>query len=151
MSLTLSFITGSTAVILESLKNDDYDLFDENVSKEADFSFHLQPRDLQILSLCAAEFNAQKPLNLRKQMTVLIDNEDMGLFSMDNKWVEYIGTVPLEQSEILCNRWFEEMNRKYPKEKIELTEEAVEAVENLISICRFCIDNKQDLLHYWTL
>jgi len=152
MGLTLSFITASSsAIILEAFKDDDYDLFDDNIIKEADFSLHLKPRDLQILSLCASEFNAKKPMNLRKQMTLLLDDEEKGLFEIESKWVSYFGTVPLEQSKNLCGRWFEVMNRKYPKEKIEITEEAIEAVKNLILICQFCINNKTDLFHYWTL
>ena len=151
MGLTLSFVTGSSTIILDALKSDDYDLFYDNIIKEADFSLHLSPRDLQILSLCAAEFNAKSPLNLREQMAPLIDQNDKGLFSIEEKWVYYMSAVPLEQSKVLCNRWFEEMNEKYPKEKIVLTEEANKAVEDLISICQFCIDNKKELLHYWTL
>ena len=151
MSLTLSFITGSSTVIVEAFENDDYDLFYDSIEKEADFSLHIQPRDLQILSLCASEFNGKKPLNLKKQMTVLLDEEEKGLFSIDNKWVDYISAIPLDKNKELCNKWFEEMNKKYPKEQIDLTEEAIETIEDLISLCRFCIDNKKELFHYWEL
>ena len=152
MGLTLSFITtDSSTIILDALKDDDYDLFEDNIIKEADFSLHLKPIDLQILSLCASEFNAGPSLNLRKQMTPLLDQNDKGLFSVDSKWVFYMSAVPMEKSKILCARWFEEMNRKYPKENMMLTEEAIEAVENLISICQFCINNKKELFHYWLL
>jgi len=90
MGLTLSFIIGSSTTILEALAADDYDLMYDNITKEADFSFHLQPKDLQTLSICASNFNAKNQMGLREQMKLLLNDKEKGLFSVERVWVEYI-------------------------------------------------------------
>lgn len=64
MGLTLSFIMGSSAMILNALQSDDYDLFYNEIDEEADFSLQLQPKDIETLSVCASEFNGNKPMRI---------------------------------------------------------------------------------------
>ena len=151
MGLTLSFIMGSSAMILNALQSDDYDLFYNEIDEEADFSLQLQPKDIETLSVCASEFNGNKPMSFRKQIAVLLDDEDKGLFLISDRWINYIGSIPLEKHHALCVKWFEKMNDDYPDEDIEITEDAIVAVKDLLEICRLCINTKKELLHYWSL
>jgi hypothetical protein len=151
MGLTLEFLLGNDKKIIKAAKKLDYDLFDEPscILKKADFSLHISPKDLNTLSLAASKYNNHTPLDLREQLILIVNKADHGLFGINNRWVEYFSQVSQNDSDNLTQVWFNEMQKQYPNEKIEVTKEGINAVKDLSELCKYAINNRKEVYHFW--
>lgn len=70
MGLTLKFFAGDDARLTEVFRGANYYKFNdpEVIFAEADLSLHIEPRDLDLLSMEAGRLTTQSPIDLRLQL-----------------------------------------------------------------------------------
>ena len=155
MGLTLEFYLGNSRKIINAMRNQNFALLYEDsnvVYRIADLSLHLSPKDLNLLSRQLGIHSQQAPIDLRPHLKVLIDEQDYGLLLVDSKWVKYAAKVNCDNLETIVSGWFESLRQEYPNEEISLTEEAKEAVQNLLELCKEATQKrKAKVLHGWYL
>ena len=153
MGLSLVFLIGKERKIIRAIKKLDYSILDNPISvhKEADFSFHLQPKDLNELSKAIGNNTNQTPLELRPFLKVLIDEIDHGLLSVDPVWVKYASKV--EPSNILpiVTMWETNLSTIYTNETIIFDDAIQKSVLDLVELCKYSLDKRLRVLHLWTL
>lgn len=97
MGLSLIFCAGADAEapkkILKALETVDYEALEPLIARKADFSLHLIPRDLELLSQCAAPFSARKEAPFRAGLTCYLDEADRGLFIVSEEWEQYMAAI----------------------------------------------------------
>ena len=73
----------------------------------ADFSLHLQPKDLQTLSDCAAQYTSQPLKPFRGALACYLDEADRGYFLVNDNWVDAMVTL-VKRKNLLqkgLNKW----------------------------------------------
>lgn len=155
MGLTLEFYVGDPEVIGPAVAEADFDLLYKSdvVKKRADFSLHIQPKDLDTLSLQVADMLGQSPVLLQESLGDAIggDESDHGAFLVASEWVSQVAGLQSSVSVELTKRWISEMARIYEDEQIVVTPEAEEAVSSLILLCRFAAETDTPVIHSWFL
>ena len=151
MGLTLEFLAGDCQFLISAFREADLDtLYEPPVCLyRADFSLHLVPLDLDLLSECLGELAGISPIPLRSFLTGVVDKADCGALAVGKKWVDYVAACGDSIALPASKRWTEKMKRAHPHEEIELTEEMTEAVRSLLVLCRNAKDEKLDVLHLW--
>lgn len=152
MGLTLEFYLGDKAKIHQAFINVDIEcLYDsEVVHKKADFSLHIQPKDLNLLSHAFAESTGLAPLSLRDHLDVLVDEIDLGLLEVDTAWVNYIANASEKDVNAISTAWVTAMSREYEDEVIH-SDDLTQAVADLMSICKTAKQTNGVVLHGWFL
>lgn len=150
MGLSLQFLVGSASEILDALSDVNFDKLDDLIEKEADFSLHLQPKDLQTLSDCAAQYTKQLLKPFRSVLVCYLDEVDRGYFLVQNDWVDAMATIDICKTKEITAKWFEQMALNYPDEQIgNPTDEAETAVYKLIELCKYAVQFEKPVIHIW--
>ena len=151
MGLSLQFLIGAPKELLDALTECDYDRIDLLTEIKADFSLHLQPKDLQILSDCAAKFTKKFLKPFRTALVCYFDESDRGYFLLHDDWVSAIATIDTQKSKTITAKWFERMTEIYPNEQIgEPNPNAETAVCDLIKLCKHAALYRKPVIHIWT-
>ena len=150
MGLSLQFLVGEPKGLLDALSVADYEKLNSLTEKMADFSLHLQPRDLQTLSDCAAQYASQFLKPFRSALVCYLDEVDRGYFVVNDDWVDAMATIDIGKSKELAAKWFEQMALNYPNEQIgNPTADAETAVCELIKLCKYAVQFAKPLIHIW--
>lgn len=151
MGLTLEFLAGDSKLLLDAVKEFDFDALYEPPAclYHADFSLHLVPRDLDSLSESFGLVMGIDPIPLRPSLTVAIDTEDGGAMLVEDRWVAYVAKCAPDLAHQVAHRWLEEMRIAHPNEKIELTDEMTKAVTSLITLCAHASTGHRQVIHVW--
>lgn len=150
MGLSLEFLVGAPKEILDALSECDYAKITQFTEKKADFSLHLQPKDLQTLSDCAAQFTSQPLKPFRTALVCYFDEVDRGYFLLNDDWVDAVATVDIRKAKAITEKWFERMAEEYPNEQIgKPTAEAETAVCELIELCKYAAQLEKPVIHIW--
>ena len=152
MSLTLAFVTGDVTRIREAIVTEHPEALDEPavVQNSADFSLHIQPSDLDLLSLAMHHHgDADAPLRLRPHLEVLVDEPDRGLLAVSADWVRYVAAVDPADAPELTRDWFGAMAREHGAGVADPSDDAVESVAALVDLCRAAIGAGADVYHWW--
>lgn len=150
MGLSLQFLIGAPKEMLDALSECDYDKIDLLTEMKADFSLHLQPRDLQTLSDCAAKFTKKSLKPFRTALVCYFDEADRGYFIIDDDWVSAMATVDTHKSKTITAKWFKQMAELYPNEQIgEPNPDAETAVCDLIKLCKHAALYRKPVIHIW--
>ncbi|WP_251318116.1 hypothetical protein [Flintibacter muris] len=151
MGLSLIFCAGADAEapkkILKALETVDYEALEPLIARKADFSLHLIPRDLELLSQCAAPFSARKEAPFRAGLTCYLDEADRGLFIVSEEWEQYMAAIDPAKAKALTETWFQAMG----PEAVSPSPDAVAAVEDLIALCQYAGQTGNPVLHMWML
>ena len=115
----------------------------------ADFSLHIVPDYLDLLSREFAHESDQCAMELGPHLEVLFDDIDRGAFQVDDQWVSYAAAVPKAAARSITQRWFDKMGQKYSDAKIEITEAGVKAVDDLLELCKRAKREGQTVLYVW--
>jgi len=151
MGLSLQFLIGAPKEMLDALSECDYDRIDLLTEMKADFSLHLQPRDLQILSDCAAKFTKKSLKPFRTALVCYFDESDRGYFLIHDDWVSVMATIDIRKSKTITAEWFKRMAEIYPDEQIGEPNPAAEtAVCDLIKLCKHAALYHKPVIHIWT-
>jgi hypothetical protein len=151
MGITLKFLSGDSDRLTEVFSGEAYYKFDDPgvIVAEADFSLHLQPRDLNLLSIAAGILTGQAPMDLRSQLTRGVDERDHGLLYVSKEWVAYMAAVPLSSVPELAESWAVGMRKFYNAENIVVTEAMIQALNDLISLCQQASPECVPVVHVW--
>ena len=125
----------------------------EAESKIADFSIHINAKDLILLINSATELKGNNPLNFRANLDTsnfYFDTEDRGAYFVDPIIQILFSKFLRTDAVIITTKWFEKMSKEY-SEDLEVTEESISAVEQLIAICQESQSKNLDLVHIWFL
>ena len=95
MGLTLEFHAGDKSRIAKAIQESDLEVLgNPDVSKfNVDLSLHITPHDLDLLSASFGEAKLIPPLQLRKFLKVMVDEEDRGALGVDQDWINYIAAT----------------------------------------------------------
>jgi len=153
MGLTLEFYLGDSDVIAKAVEELDLEKLRSIgiIKGMADFSLHIEPNDLDLLSHQLDQHSNQQAIELRPHLRVLFDDIDRGAFEVDDEWVSYVLAVPRAAVRNITESWFNRIEQKYGDERIEVTEAALKAVDDLLQLCRRAKTEGQPVSHVWFL
>jgi hypothetical protein len=151
VGLTLEFLAGDSRRLIAAFKEVDLDaLYEEPACLvRADFSLHLIPADLDLLSEAIGEAIGSSPIQLAPFLASIVDEIDGGALEVGKKWVSYIAGCDVSMAQSVSKRWTEKMKQAHPDEEIELTPEMSKAVESLIVLCKKALTESYDVIHIW--
>lgn len=155
MGLSLQFAIGNKGTIINAAEKFDLDFFDnmEAQNRLADFSLHLIPNDLNLLVNSATEIRNIATFGLREYLDTEIfcfDSEEFGAYLVNPIIKDLFADFNNKEGNLLTNKWFDKMISTH-NEDLEVTQDAIEAVEKLISICKEAKMSNLDLVHIWYL
>ena len=153
MELSLAFFVGNVAAITAAVRagegtpRDNPDI----VHEYADFSLHLVPRDLDLLSeaIGAHGFEAVRPL--RPSLTPVIDEAEYGLLAVDDEWVRYVALSPADPPENTAEAWAVAMRAAHNEPHLTVTKDMIRSVADLRRLCSRAHYEQRPVLHGWAL
>lgn len=153
MGLSLEFITGNVLRLVEALQSGGIEALDDPtvVTRRADLSLHLIPHDLNLLSRAIGTHSDQTVKDVRPSLSALVDNEDCGALAVAPEWVAYAAAVGLEQIDAVVETWFAMMREEHNEPDLHVTPEALTAVTELVSLCKYALQTNQYIIHIWFL
>jgi hypothetical protein len=153
MGLSLEFYLGNADAISRAISDIELEQLDDPsiVADSADFSLHIEPADLELLSESMARFNGQKPQGFRQSLEILVDEEDRGALIVQSGWTNYVGTISDERVEEVVELWAASMRAKHNDVKIVVTEQMRTAVNDLVRLCRSASKGGGRVVHVWYL
>ena len=155
MGLSLQFVIGNKQTIIDAAEKFDFDLFESLKAENrlADFSLHLIPNDLNLLVNSATELKKITSFGLREYLDTQIfyfDSEESGAYLVNPVIKELFAGFDKNEANMVTNLWFNKMRIEH-NEDLEVTKDAIEAVEKLITICKNAQILNEDLVHIWSL
>ncbi|MGO8056093.1 hypothetical protein, partial [Rhizobium leguminosarum] len=75
-------------------------------------------------------------------------SHDGGAYSLHSKISELFSSFKKEDAHLIARQWFQMMETEH-NETLEITDEAILAIENLIYLSNECKKNNHDLTHVW--
>ena len=91
------------------------------------------------------------PVPLRPHLEVLFDDPERGALLVDDFWVSYAALVPKSEARRVTERWVNRMSQEYDDPGLTVTDAAVQAVEDLLSLCARAKTEGQPMVHVWYL
>ena len=154
MGLTLSFYVGDANKIVSAVNEVDFEYLDsfEEGCSAAEFSLHLQPKDLGYLSMAFGNVMVTEPVLLRECLVFeppMSDNSDRGAYKVGPTWVSFVNSLPDSKVLEVCQKWVDIMNKEYPEENIILNEDMFSAVKALVNVCRTACKESKSVVHVW--
>jgi hypothetical protein len=154
MGLSLEFYAGDPAAIaadftafeFEGLRNG------RRALAYADFSLHLSPTDLDILSEVIAERVGVAPLLLNDSLIRNIGGivDETGAELVDPTWVRMVARTERTATTDLTGEWIRRVGAEYGQ-SLEVSPEAIEAVDNLVTLCQLAVRQNVAVVHTWYL
>ncbi|MCI0357738.1 MAG: hypothetical protein L0211_04530 [Planctomycetaceae bacterium] len=118
----------------------------------ADFSLHLSPTDLDILSEVLAERLGVASLLLNDSLvrTVVGSANNSGADVVDPAWVQLVAAVDEAAAPHLAEEWIRRVGAEHG-EQLDVTPDAVRALAELIRLCRTAVSEQLAVVHTWYL
>jgi hypothetical protein len=153
MGLALEFIISKTEAIISALQAEDFDWMEDRtlVQARADFSLHLIPSDLNLLSHAIGIHTGQPLQDLRSSLNGLIDTETFGALAVAPAWIAYVAALSSERIPAVVETWFELMRIEHSQPILQITPDAKQAVEELLRLCQLSQSTNSDVIHFWYL
>jgi hypothetical protein len=166
MSILLDFYACDITKIVEALRVPDFQILKNPtvVSRHADFSFHLNPEDINSLFEVIGFITDEKNEPLSDVLTPLTDVHSLAdILAAENfepgpiiqrvnpNLVEKIAVFPYQKTEELAKQWFKTLGRKYNDGSLAVTPGIIIAIQDLLNLCRFAKDNGKDVAFVTTL
>ena len=151
MGLSLEFYAGDAATIGSDFSAIEFDGIRDGTRAQVytDFSLHLQPIDLDLLSAVIAKSVGATPIELYDSLvrTVGSYGDDEGKAELvDPAWVRLIASADDSAVSNLTSDWMQLVAARC-HEDICATPDAVNAVRNLICLCQIAVRGKLDVVH----
>jgi hypothetical protein len=156
MGLSLEFYAGNAEAIGTAVSEVEFDGIRDGTGAlaYADFSLHLAPGDLDVLSGVAAEQVGIEPLLLSRclvgEVGTIDDGAGGGADVVDPAWVEMVAALDEADSGEVTARWIGALAEVYG-EDLAVTEAAVRAVGSLIRLCKAARSGRAQVVHVWYL
>jgi hypothetical protein len=154
MGLSLEFYAGDAATI-----GADFTAFELNGIRDgrralayADFSLHLSPTDLDILSEVIAERTGARALLLNECLIHNVGGSEgeSGADVVDPSWVRMIAALSETAAPELAAKWIGRVGAECGQE-LEVTSDAVRAVQELVRLCKLAVRDGVEVVHTWYL
>ena len=154
MGLTLQFFAGQAISIQRAVTEVDLDYLDgfDPGSTCADFSLHITPRDLDLLTAEACKALGTEAMSLRENLDFVgehVDEEDRGAYLVAKPWVELWASIETQAVDALAANWFLALQREYDDPELAVTDAAMQAVSDLLGTCKTAVEEDFDLVHVW--
>jgi hypothetical protein len=154
MGLSLEFYAGDAAAIGRDFTAFEFGgLRDGTRAKAyADFSLHLSPTDLDILSQVITELvgGASLLLNDCLVRTVGGKPDTSGADVVDPRWVKMAAMIDEGAAPDVAAEWIRRVGLEYGQQ-LAITADAVRAVQALIRLCRLAMQEELEVVHTWYL
>ena len=156
MGLSLEFYAGDAEAIGHAVSEVEFDRIRDGTGAlaYADFSLHLAPGDLDVLSEVAAERVGVEPLLLSRSLVgevgTIDDGEGGGAEVVDPAWVEKVAALDEADAAEVTARWIAALGKAYGAD-LEVTEAAIRAVDSLIRLCKSARADGAQVVHVWYL
>jgi hypothetical protein len=163
MGLSLEFHRGDSATIRQAITAGRSRWFRDPilVSHSADFSLHIEPADLDLLSETIDKVLRHTPRKLRPSLTPIVDTKLGGVLAVAPEWVTHVAEVqrlrPLHEivskqdlvAEVATG-WASAMRLKHA-EDVPVTEAMGTAISRLVELCAVAHASKGEVFHIWYL
>jgi hypothetical protein len=154
MGQLLGFYAGDADAIGAAYEDHESDgLTDENIVRaHADFSLHVTPVDIDFLVEVIAERAGGTARPLMDSFTRLVggDPDERSAHLVDPTWVQIVAGADDGQAPDLAAEWIKRVGAEYG-ETLDVSPEAVQAVGELIRLCRLAAKEKLDVVFTWSL
>jgi hypothetical protein len=119
----------------------------------ADFSLHLSPVDLDLLSEEACRLVGAPPGTLTDSLTDRVggDGQTSSAEVVSPRWVGAVAGIPDRHVEELARRWLARVAQEHSEQAEGPTEDAVRAIRELIRACRVATERGLPVVHTWCL
>jgi hypothetical protein len=153
MGLSLEFYAGNAEEIGKAFCSFNLDkLRDGSLTVAyADFSLHLSPVDLDILSHEVAVILRCEPIYLLDSLVEAMCEEsaEHGADKVAGEWVHMVARLADDQLEELAHNWIAGIAEEHKDPSVQVTPDAIRALEELVQLCRVAIQNNFDVVHSW--
>jgi hypothetical protein len=154
MGLSLEFYAGDAAVIGADFTAIEFDGIRDGTRARAyaDFSLHLSPTHLDILSAVIAERVGAAPQLLNDGLGRTVGGfEGAGSAEVvDPAWVQMVAAADEAIAPELAAVWIGRVGAEC-SQQLAVTPEAVRAVRELIQLCRLAVREGVEVVHTWYL
>ena len=155
MGLSLEFYAGDAKLIGQAFSGFDFEQLRNGslAHSYADFSLHISPLDLNVLSEQAAGLLGRPPVLLLKSLERHVGGspEESSADAVSRAWVELFAAVPAESASRLSSIWLSAVMAKSREEIDTGSPDAARAVEALLSLCREALARRTDVVFVWYL
>lgn len=153
MGLSLEFYLGNADAIADAVADIDLDRLDDPnvVTHTADFSLHITPADLDLLSESIGRVTDQMPQGLSSSLQPMVDEEDRGALLVSLDWIQYTAALLNEQVDEVAELWASVMRSTHGDEEIVVTDDMREAVDERLLLCRSATQGSRQVVHVWYL
>ncbi len=155
MGLLMAFYAGDRGRIAETFALADPEPLWEQpfVAAYADFSLHLTPLDLDLLSEEACRLAGAKSATLSESLEECLGGDGVSNAAqvVSRAWVETMACLAEDQAEELALRWWARAEGEHGGRPSPLTPEALGAVGDLIRLCRTARQENLTVVHTWCL
>ena len=150
MGISQEFYCGSATAMSVPLNELELEAVRASCSAYADFSLHLSPTDLDILSETIARHAQSAPLLLLDSLVGSVaDLGDDGAADLVGKdWVAMVSGLPDADCAAVAADWIQAVGEELG-EPLELTEDALNAVRALGALCRQAQAQQLDVVYVW--
>ena len=155
MSFLIEFYAGDANEIGRAFSEDDFEaLRNGNLAHSyADFSLHISPTDLDILSEQAAGLLERPPVLLLDSLGRNVGGtpEESSAEVVSPAWVEFIAALPAEAAAELSSVWLSAVMAECGEEIDTNSPDAARAVGDLLSLCSEALTRRSDVVFAWHL
>jgi hypothetical protein len=118
----------------------------------ADFSLHLSPSDLDILSEVIAESVAAEPLQLNDSLVRMVggDTNSSAAEVVSSAWVKMVAAAREAAVAEIAAEWIKRVGEEYGQQ-FDSSPEALRAVCDLIRLCQLADREGLAVVHTWCL
>jgi hypothetical protein len=119
----------------------------------ADFSLHLSPIDLDLFSKEACRIAGAQPVTLTDSLTENVggDGESSSADVVSPQWVQTVAGILDDQVDGLARRWLVQVAEEDREEPEEPNEDTLQAIRDLIRVCRIAMEKKLAVVHVWSV
>ena len=155
MGLSLEFYAGDADKIGQAFSGVEFEGLRNGTLAHsyADFSLHISPTDLDILSEQAAGLLGRPPIllldSLERHVGGTPDESSADVIS--RAWIEFIAAVPKESASHLSGVWLSAVMAESGDEIDTGSADAVRAIGDLFSLCREALARRTDVVFAWYL
>jgi hypothetical protein len=151
MSLLLDFYAGDPARIGQAFSDDPDSL--PTGDHHADFSLHLSPIDLELLTAEIQKAVGSGPASLMDSLEAQVggDGAESSADVVAPAWVQMVAALPQEQLEGLLSAWSLAIAREHGGAEMEVTDDMRSAVRGLVRLCGLAQADATAVIHTWSM
>jgi hypothetical protein len=119
----------------------------------ADFSLHLSPIDLDLLSEEACRIAGVQPVTLTDSLTENVggDGQTSSADVVSPQWVQMFASILDDHVDDLAKRWLVRVAEEHHDQPEEPNEDTHQAVRDLIHVCQIATEKRLAVVHVWSL